>query len=55
MLGDIVTAQEMDKEQAASKADKHELDKKYGTLKADLQLVAKNDKDYKVYSDCCLN
>lgn len=43
-----MTAQEMEKEQAASKAEKHELEKKYDTLKAELQLVQPGEHDYKV-------
>lgn len=49
VLGDIVTAQEMDKAQAVATGDEHELDKKYCTLNADLQPLPASSAEFQVH------
>ena len=48
MLGDIVTAQEMEKAQAEAAGDKNELDKRYETLNASLNTISTSTEEFKV-------
>ena len=48
VLGDIVTAQELEKAQNASQENKHELEKKLSSLNADLTPVKPTDPEFKV-------